>query len=114
MSGYPESWDDIESTRNHSAEWKKRKRKVYGQAAELREALRQQMGGRCVKCDAAELLEFHHPRGRTWEPRRCNLRHRMRRYQQDYLRGNLQLLCSTCNGRDGALNKKKYRRKKHK
>lgn len=114
MSGYPPSWDDIkESTRNHSAEWKKRKLRVYNQAATLRDELRQRMGGMCVKCESEDYLEFHHPNGRTWEPRRCNLRHRMRIYHQDFMNGNLQLLCSTCNGRDGALNKKKYQRRKH-
>ncbi len=122
-AGYPPEWDDIvapadglalavvdppetpEVRRDHRAEWRRRKRRVYAKACELREQLRALLGGKCSneKCGATEHLEFHHPNGRDWEPREKNLMQRMRLYERDHERGQLALLCSPCNGRDGAI-----------
>jgi 5-methylcytosine-specific restriction endonuclease McrA len=98
--------------RDYKAEWQRRKLIVYRQACLLRDALRQRLGGKCQKCGRKEELEFHHPNGRNWEPRRCNLRQRMRRYWADYRRGNLALWCSPCNSQDGGIRGYWQRRKK--
>lgn len=114
---YPPEWDDVPGTvlpekpepptarRDHQAEWRRRKLRVYNKACELREKLRAVLGGRCSnpKCRTTERLEFHHPEGRNWEPREKNLLQRMRLYWRDHDRGLLALLCSPCNGRDGAI-----------
>ncbi len=107
-AGYPPEWDEVVAPpeprrRDHRAEWRRRKLKVYNKACELREWLRAKLGGRCTdeKCRATDRLEFHHPEGRDWEPSQKNLMQRMRLYLRDWKRGQLTLLCSPCNGRDG-------------
>lgn len=65
------------------------------------------MGGSCTACgddeDASGFsMEFDHPNGRDWTPRRKNRWVRMALYRRDWLAGNLRLLCRRCNARDGA------------
>ena len=120
---YPPDWDDVlapppetpgvTSARDHRSEWRKRRLRVYGRACELRDALRARLGGRCsnLKCRSEHDLEFHHPFGRNWEPREQNLMQRMRLYERDFKSGKLALLCSKCNGLDGAFRGYWQRRK---
>ncbi len=120
---YPPDWDDVlpepepaparklpqraprRPGRDHVAEWRRRKLRVYNKACDLRDKLRAELGGKCSneKCGATMNLEFHHPHGRDWEPRKQNLLQRMRLYWRDHESGRLALLCSPCNGRDGAV-----------
>jgi hypothetical protein len=99
--------------RDRRAEWQRRKLAVYWLACLLRDGLRAELGGKCP-CGATEQLEFHHPHGRDWEPRKKNLLQRMRLYWRDYLRGELSLLCSPCNSKDGGYRGYWQRTKKRK
>lgn len=113
---YPPDWDDVPAPeleppetpgvgrqRDHRAEWRKRRLRVYNKACELRDSLRARLGGVCSnpRCRSTRNLEFHHPYGRDWEPREKNLLQRMRLYARDFKAGRLVLLCSHCNAIDG-------------
>lgn len=123
---YPPDWDDVPAPepeppeipgvgrqRDHKVEWRRRRLRVYNKACELRDELRRILGGRCsnTKCRSDHDLEFHHPYGRDWEPREKNLMQRMRLYRRDFELGRLTLLCSPCNGLDGAFRGYWQRRK---
>jgi hypothetical protein len=109
--GYPTEWDDVPgegvesgvardgapSSPAEPSDWPNRKLSQVRLAVEMRERLVEVMGGKCVKCGTTELLEFHHPHGRDWVARKKNQAQRMRRYLQDFLLGNLELLCGGCN-----------------
>ena len=65
-----------------------------------------EMGGICTSCGDDEdtsgfALEFDHPNGRDWTPRKKNRWVRMTLYWRDWRAGNLRLLCKRCNARDG-------------
>ena len=107
--GYPADWDDVPTPADAPppappSNWPARKLSQARLAIQMRERLVEVMGGKCVKCGATELLEFHHPDGRDWVARKKNQAQRMRRYLQDFLLGNLELLCSACNKAAGAPN----------
>jgi hypothetical protein len=70
--------------------------------ANRRAALVTQLGGRCQICGTTMNLEFHHPTGRPYEPRRMGRHNRIAAYYRDAAAGNLGLLCRSCNARDGA------------
>jgi hypothetical protein len=94
------------------SKWQRRKVRFRQLALGVRDELRRVMGNVCKKCGALENLTFHHPHGRTWEPRDCNVQQRMRYYKRDFEAGLLELWCNTCNGRDGATNASFYRERK--
>jgi hypothetical protein len=98
-SGYPSSWDGVEVEK--SKRWPRERAQAYARYIEMRDAIRRDLGGKCVACGAAEDLAFDHPRGRTWAPEQKNRLQRMRLYRRDLLAGNLRLLCRVCNGHDG-------------
>lgn len=56
-----------------------------------------EMGGRCSRCPATEKLEFHHTKPRTWAANRVGRWSRLKLYREDWLRGDIELLCSRCN-----------------
>lgn len=70
-------------------------------ARRRRDALVARLGGACVRCHASERLEFDHPRGRSWHPKRVSRWRRIKLYELDADAGNLRLLCRRCNARDG-------------
>jgi hypothetical protein len=88
--------------------WQQKKARALEIAHAVRDKLRALLGGVCQRCRSTEDLQFHHPHGRLWEPRRMNLRHRMRLYQRDYQAGLLELLCRKCNGIDGQVRARFY------
>jgi len=67
-----------------------------------RAELIRRLGGQCRVCGSTDRLELHHPHGRDWTPRRHNRWTRINHYWRDWEQGNLELLCQSCNGRDGA------------
>lgn len=102
---YPADWDTVEAPppgRDHRAEWQRRKLRVYAKACELRAQLRRELGGLCAVCGATDDLEFHHPKGRDWQPRKKSLLQRMRLYWRDHKVHPLTLLCSGCNTKIGS------------
>ena len=61
------------------------------------------LGGCCADgfCFETERLEFDHPEGRDWEPRRLSRLQRIARYESDAVAGRLRLLCRAHNAIDG-------------
>jgi len=69
----------------------------------LRSALLAKLGGRCAKCGAVERLEFdHHPEACTWEPQKVSQWIRIARYRREAAKGQLRVLCRSCNAKDGS------------
>mgnify|MGYP006275723005 CR=1 FL=1 len=63
-----------------------------------REALVQDMGGKCAMCGTANGLEFDHIHGITWTAMRVSSHQRIKRYRDEWKAGGiLQLLCGPCN-----------------
>lgn len=117
--GYPAEWDEVEAPADAPppSDWPERKLSQVRLAVEMRERLVEVMGGKCKKCPATELLEFHHPHGRDWVAAKKNQAQRMRRYLQDFLLGNLELLCADCNkaaGKPKGLQNGYWQRSKNK
>ena len=70
-----------------------------------RDRLVEVMGSVCAieECPTPwDQLEFDHPNGRGYDPAKLNRWTRMKRYREDWLAGNLRLLCKTHNTSDGA------------
>jgi hypothetical protein len=72
-----------------------------------------QLGGKCRECETTENLELDHPNGKPWEAKKMSPRQRMKQYEEDNINGQLSLLCRSCNGSDGALNKEFYSAIRH-
>lgn len=68
-------------------------------ARKTRDAIIEQLGGKCVRCRGWKCLTFDHIAPIRWEPRLVSWSQRMRRYKQDADAGLLQLLCIRCHGR---------------
>jgi hypothetical protein len=83
------------STSNNKIRWKGPKRRKRYHV--LRDALINDMGGRCEQCGTAEKLEFNHKYGKCWEPRMICFYNRMLRYRREFEAGELNLLCKSCN-----------------
>jgi hypothetical protein len=64
-----------------------------------RAALITRLGGKCIGCGATQNLQFHHPNGRPWIPRRLARHNRIPICERDAAAGNLQLLCISCHSR---------------
>lgn len=81
-------------------------RRLYRRRAENAKLIRwwlwDTMGRVCARCGLRHSLEFDHPFGRNWQPRKLNCYARARAYLMDWAEGNLRLLCRSCNGSDGA------------
>lgn len=67
-----------------------------------RQALINKLGNKCNVCGLEYNLEFDH------YPKRCEFTHkklsrwtRLKRYEEDYEKGNLRLLCKKCNQSHG-------------
>lgn len=75
-----------------------RNRRMYERR---RQALVDQLGGKCVECDTAFDLTFDHINGRDWDVRKVHGTKRLKIYQREADEGKLQLLCLTCNSRKG-------------
>jgi hypothetical protein len=71
-----------------------------------RKALIAAMGGECVECGKKRKLEFHHPDGRDWNVRSMNQWRRIKKYEEEWAAGKIELLCRSCNG---GINPKKER-----
>jgi hypothetical protein len=90
--------------RDYQAEWQRTREK----ADRLRAEMREKLGGRCQyhagkkdHCPKRTGLEFDHPEGRSWQPRRTNMMVRMRLYKMALDAGKLGLLCRRHNAIDG-------------
>jgi 5-methylcytosine-specific restriction endonuclease McrA len=59
------------------------------------------LGGKCRYCGTKDSLEFHHPKGRTWDSRKPNRLHRIVLWYRDLAANNLELACRRCNARIG-------------
>lgn len=69
----------------------------------IRKVLIEVFGHKCALCGRRRARwHLDHPRGRIWKVRSCSRLTRMRRYLEDFLEGNLRLLCHSCNESDGA------------
>jgi hypothetical protein len=90
--------------RNYHAEWLKTKSRLDVR----RNFLIISLGGKCRLCRSTENIELDHPNGKDWEARKLSPQMRMKRYEEDNERGQLDLLCKSCKCRDGALNKDFY------
>lgn len=68
-------------------------------AAKVRVALIEEMGGKCVDCGETDTkeLEFEHPQGRDWEPRKKSYSARMSIYRREWKAGLIVLCCADCN-----------------
>jgi len=66
------------------------------QARARRDALRMQLGGKCVLCSNTINLEFDCRRPKGHGHHLLGSLDRIRFYEQEAAWGNLQLLCSTC------------------
>jgi hypothetical protein len=95
--------------RNYHAEWLKTKSRLNVR----RNFLIIKLGGQCRLCRSTKNLELDHPDGKNWEARKFSPQMRMKRYEEDYENGQLDLLCKSCNCRDGALNKDFYGAVRH-
>jgi 5-methylcytosine-specific restriction endonuclease McrA len=87
----------VKNTTAYNADW----------ARKRRDALIEKLGGACARCgqtaeESGYALEFDHPHGRDWEPRKLNRWSRVVRYERDAEAGRLRLLCKQCNSADGA------------
>ena len=80
------AWYD-EHVGKRQREWAKRKR----------EELISFLGGKCVRCDATENLEFDHIYGTTWIIKKKASDWRISVYNEEAKRGLIQLLCKECN-----------------
>jgi 5-methylcytosine-specific restriction endonuclease McrA len=65
-------------------------------------ALIAQLGGCCALCQTTWDLEIDHIHGRDWHPRQHELSWRISIYRREAAAGLLRVLCSHCNGSDGA------------
>jgi 5-methylcytosine-specific restriction endonuclease McrA len=70
-------------------------------ARTVRDWLFEKMGRKCVECGSDEELEFDVivPVGDPKEHHKKEWSSRMSFYKREYLKGNLQVLCSQCNSR---------------
>lgn len=66
-----------------------------------RAALVKVLGGACSACGSRSKLEFHHPAGRDWEPRKTSRWARIKRYEQEAASGLLAIKCRHCNAVEG-------------
>lgn len=62
-----------------------------------REKLLTEMGGKCSHCNGTKELEFGHTKKRTWIPNKLNRLQRLKRYREDWMKGECQVECKTCN-----------------
>jgi hypothetical protein len=90
--------------RDYHAEWLRTKAKLLVRRA----VLIGKLGGKCQKCGSTETLEPDHPNGKTWESRKLSPQMRQKQHEKDFENGELSLLCRSCNGKDGAINKSFY------
>jgi hypothetical protein len=95
--------------RDYAAEWQRTAEK----ARALRGEMRAKLGNRCQwyegkkdQCTRTKNLEFDHPQGRSWQPRRTNMMVRMRLYRMALESGKLRLLCRPHNAIDGQRRQK--------
>jgi 5-methylcytosine-specific restriction endonuclease McrA len=72
-------------------------------AKRARAALIAQMGGVCERCGSREDLEVNHIFGRDWQLRDYDPSGRVAVYRREFREGLINVLCSGCNGSDGAL-----------
>jgi len=68
-------------------------------ARSLRDALYEKLGNKCSnpECGATENLEFDHINGRSYDPNKLSYCQRLIRYTKEAARGELRILCGTCN-----------------
>ena len=77
--------------------YKLRKQRERARLIALRNDLMKRLGDRCINCGSTENLEFDHPHGREYAPRRISRTKRLRFYREDFEAGNLRILCGACN-----------------
>ncbi len=86
-----------EQTKSKWQPWEKVKERYQRMWRRRKAALLAKLGGKCRKCGATEDLHFHHTVGRSWgRPGRLSMASRVKRYEEDAERGELELLCRSC------------------
>lgn len=60
------------------------------------------LGGKCTNCGRSDQLEFDHITPSTVDLHALNQSQRRHHYEEELCRGNLQLLCRSCNASKGA------------
>lgn len=90
--------------RDHHQEWLRTKSKIQIR----RDKICTELGGICKNCGTTDNLELHHVDGKSWDPVKMSPQMRIKQYEQDHSNGLIDLLCKSCNGRDGAYNKDYY------
>lgn len=71
-------------------------------ALRARLALIQALGGECALCGSTWDLEIDHIHGRDYSLRAISQDQRVTRYRREAAAGLVRVLCSGCNGSDGA------------
>ncbi len=66
-----------------------------------RYALMVQLGGVCVRCGADDQLQFDHVNGTPIVLERTSQHRRLSHYRELAARGEIQLLCASCNRKKG-------------
>jgi len=85
-----------ERRRTYRRDWARNQRRL------LKESLLNLLGNKCVNCGATEDLEFDHIHAtKTYTSCRMASLDRLRRYQEEISRGEIQLLCGPCNRKKG-------------
>lgn len=94
--------------------WRWSKRRQTRWAGRHKVALRRELGGKCALCGKGPktrklhfdvIVPVHPPDGHG---KKLSWDQRIRYYKQHHERGNLRLLCATCNGRKGSTEDKPY------
>lgn len=73
-------------------------------AVRARQAIVEQLGGRCAFCGGGFNLELDHLGPRGWSCRAVDSSHRIAFYRREAAAGQLQVLCSYCNKSKGQPN----------
>lgn len=67
-------------------------------AIRRRRALIRALGGKCAVCGSTEKLELDHKAPRDWTPSTRSKTQRLRAYQAEAKKGNVQVLCAQHHG----------------
>jgi len=88
-------------TVSKSKSWKSQKDRTIAYCHAERARLINSLGSCCLQCRATEKLEFHHTKPRGWIASQLSRWQRIAEYKRDIARGEIVLLCKSCNQRAG-------------